>query len=391
MSNVQNEVVIVDAVRTPMGRSKGGMFRNVRAEELSAALINALFKRNPTVDPTEVEDVIWGCVQQTLEQGYNIARFISLQTPIPKTVSAQTVNRLCGSSMTALHTAAMSIMAGYGDFFIVGGVEHMGHVPMTHGVDMNPKLSKVMAKGAGAMGLTAELLGKIHGITREQQDHFALRSHQKAWDATQKGKFKNEIVPIEGHDENGVLKSFDYDEVIRQETSMEGLGKLKPVFDPKNGSVTAGNSSAISDGASALLVMSAHKAKNLGLRPLAKIKSMSAAGCDPSTMGYGPVPAVQKALKRAGLKISDIDLFEVNEAFAAQSLPVLKDLGLLDEVENKVNLNGGAIALGHPLGCSGARIVGTLLHLMQQKNSRYGVATMCIGMGQGVATVLERV
>lgn len=388
---MNHEAVIVDAVRTPMGRSKGGMFRNVRADELSAHMINALLKRNASVDPTEIEDVIWGCVQQTLEQAYNVARFATLQTPIPHSVSSQTVNRLCGSSMTALHTATTSILSGFGDIFIVGGVEHMGHVPMNHGLDMNPKLSKVMAKGAGAMGLTAELLGKIHGITREQQDHFAMRSHQKAWDATQKGKFKNEIVPTEGHDDSGRLKTFDYDEVIRSDTNMESLGKLKPAFDPRSGTVTAGNSSAISDGAAALLVMSAARAKSLGLRPIAKVKSIAAAGCDPSIMGYGPVPAVQKALKRAGLKVSDIDLFELNEAFAAQSLPVLKDLGLLDEVENKVNLNGGAIALGHPLGCSGARITGTLLHVMQQKNARLGVATMCIGMGQGVATILERV
>ncbi|MCM0604876.1 MAG: acetyl-CoA C-acyltransferase FadA [Xanthomonadaceae bacterium] len=391
MSSNNHEAVIVDAVRTPMGRSKGGMFRNVRSDELSAHMINSLLKRNSIIDPAEIEDVIWGCVQQTLEQSFNIARFAALQTPIPHSVSAQTVNRLCGSSMTALHTAAMSIQCGLGDVFIVGGVEHMGHVPMHHGVDINPKLNKVMAKGAGAMGLTAELLAKMHGITREQQDHFAMRSHQKAWDAAQKGKFKNEIVPTEGHDENGRLKSYDTDEVIRADCTLEGLGKLKAVFDPKNGTVTAGNSSAISDGASALLVTSLAKAKSLGLRPIAKIKSFAAAGCDPSIMGYGPVPAVQKALKRAGLKVTDIDVFELNEAFAAQSLPVLKDLGLIDEIENKVNLNGGAIALGHPLGCSGSRITGTLLHIMQQKNARLGVATMCIGMGQGVATVFERI
>lgn len=391
MSSNNHEAVIVDAVRTPMGRSKGGMFRNVRADELSAHMINSLLKRNSSIDPAEIEDVIWGCVQQTLEQSFNIARFAALQTPIPHSVSAQTINRLCGSSMSALHSAVMSIQCGLGDIFIVGGVEHMGHVPMNHGVDINPKLNKVMAKGAGAMGLTAELLAKMHGINREQQDHFAMRSHQKAWDATQKGKFKNEIVPTEGHDENGRLKTYDYDEVIRADCTMEGLGKLKAVFDPKNGTVTAGNSSAISDGASALLVTSLSRAKSLGLRPIAKVKSIAAAGCDPSIMGYGPVPAVQKALKRAGLKITDIDVFELNEAFAAQSLPVLKDLGLIDEVENKVNLNGGAIALGHPLGCSGSRITGTLLHIMQQKNARLGVATMCIGMGQGVATVFERI
>jgi acetyl-CoA acyltransferase len=218
-----------------------------------------------------------------------------------------------------------------------------------------------------------------------------MRSHQKAHEATIAGRFKNEIVPIEGHDENGFLKKFDFDEVIRPETNMESLAKLKPAFDPKGGTVTAGNSSAISDGASGLLVMSMEKAKALGLTPMAKIRSMASAGCDPSIMGYGPVPAVKKALKRANMQISDIDLFELNEAFAAQGIPVLKDLGLLEQLETKVNLNGGAIALGHPLGCSGSRIIGTLLHIMKEKNLSTGVATMCIGFGQGIATVFERV
>jgi len=385
------KVVIVDAVRTPMGRSKGGMFRNVRAENLSAEVINALLKRNSKVDPNEVEDVIWGCVQQTLEQGFNIARFASLMTPIPHSASAQTVNRLCGSSMSALHTATMSIMTGHGDVYVVGGVEHMGHVPMTHGIDPNPTSSKYSAKAAGMMGLTAELLGKMHKISREAQDQFALRSHQNAHRATVEGRFKGEIIPILGHDEAGALKSFDFDEVIRADANMADLSKLKPAFDPKGGTVTAGNSSAISDGASGLLVMSEERAKSLGIQPMARVRAMASAGCDPSIMGYGPVPAVQKVLKRAGMSIGDVDLFELNEAFAAQSLPVLKDLQLLDVLDKKVNLNGGAIALGHPLGCSGSRITGTLLHLMKAKNARTGVATMCIGMGQGIATVFERV
>ncbi len=385
------DVVIIDAVRTPMGRSKGGMFRNVRAENLSASMINALLARNPKVDPNEVEDVIWGCVQQTMEQGFNIARFASLMTPIPHTASAQTINRLCGSSMSALHTAAMSIMTGNGDVFMVGGVEHMGHVPMTTGIDPNPAASKYFAKASGMMGITAELLAKMHGITRKSQDEFAYRSHKNAAAATAEGRFKNEIVPLEGHDDDGRLKVFDYDEVIRGDVNLEALSQLKPAFDPKNGMVTAGNSSAISDGASGLLVMSADRAKALGLQPMAKIRAMATAGVDPSIMGYGPVPAVHKALKRAGMKIEDIDLWELNEAFAAQSLPVMKDLKLLDHMETKVNLNGGAIALGHPLGCSGARISGTLLHLMKAKGARTGVATMCIGMGQGIATVFERV
>jgi acetyl-CoA acyltransferase len=386
-----NDAVVVDAVRTPMGRSKGGMFRNVRADDMSATLIEALLDRNPDVDPAEIEDVIWGAVQQTREQGFNIARFAQLMTRIPHTTSAQTVNRLCGSSMSALHTAAMGIMTGNGDVFVVGGVEHMGHLPMTHGLDPNPAVSKYSAKAAGMMGLTAELLAKVHGISREAQDEFALRSHRKAHEATVEGRFADEIIPMEGHDAEGFSKIFDYDEVIREDTNLESLAALKPAFDPKNGTVTAGNSSAISDGASALLVMSWQRARDLGLEPMARIRSMATVGVDPSIMGYGPVPAVRKALDRAGLKIQDIDLWELNEAFAAQSLPVLKDLQLRRDIEEKVNLNGGAIALGHPLGCSGARITATLLHLMKSNGYDTGVATMCIGLGQGIATVFEKI
>jgi len=384
------DVVVVDAIRTPMGRSKGGMFRNTRAEVLSARLIQALLDRNAGLDPAEVEDVIWGCVQQTLEQGFNIAKNASLMTDLPHSVAGQTINRLCGSSMQSIHAATQSIQTGNGDIFIVGGVEHMGHVPMMHGVDFAPQIAKHSAKGSGMMGLTAELLGKMHGFDRETQDKFAYNSHQRAHAATQSGAFKKEIIAMEGHDANGALKTFDYDEVIRPETSLEGLASLRPVFDPR-GTVTAGNASALSDGASAMLVMSADKAKELGLEPIAKIRSMGVAGCDPAIMGYGPVPAVRKALKRAGLTANDIDLWELNEAFAAQSLPVLKDIGILDVMDEKVNLNGGAIALGHPLGCSGTRISGTLLRLMESKQATLGVATMCIGLGQGIATVFEKV
>ncbi len=384
------DVVIVDAIRTPMGRSKGGMFRNVRAEVMSAKLIQALLDRNSALDPAEIEDVIWGCVQQTLEQGFNVARNAMLMTDIPHSVAGQTVNRLCGSSMQAIHTATQSIMTGNGDVFLVGGVEHMGHVPMMHGVDFAPQIAKHSAKGSGMMGLTAELLGKMHGFDRKTQDEFAVRSHARAHAATTSGAFAAEILAMEGHDADGALTTFDFDEVIRPETNLEGLGNLRPVFDPR-GTVTAGNASAISDGASAMLIMSAEKADALGITPIAKVRSMAVAGCDPAIMGYGPVPAVNKALKRAGLQTSDIDVWELNEAFAAQSLPVLKDLGLLDVVDEKVNLNGGAIALGHPLGCSGTRISGTLLRLMESKNATLGVATMCIGLGQGIATVFERV
>jgi acetyl-CoA acyltransferase len=291
--------------------------------------------------------------------------------------------------MTALHHAVMAIQSGNGELMIVGGVEHMGHVPMNHGVDIDPEYAKHSAKASGMMGLTAEYLARMHKITREQQDRFALRSHERAAAATRSGAFKGEIVPVLGHDADGAPKLYDFDEVIRMDASYEAMAGLKPAFDPKNGTVTAGNSSAISDGASALLVMSAEKAKSLGLKPMARVRSMAAAGCDPSIMGYGPVPATQKALKKAGMKIQDIDCVELNEAFAAQSLPVVKDLGLMDEMDRKVNLNGGAIALGHPLGCSGARITGTLLHLMKAKGFKTGLSTMCIGMGQGVATILE--
>mgnify|MGYP003330508289 CR=1 FL=1 len=386
-----NDAVIIDAARTPMGRSKGGIFRNNRAENISVELVNGLLKRNPQIDPNQFDDVIWGCVQQTLEQGFNIARFIALQTPIPYTVPAQTVNRLCGSSMSALHIATSYIKAGEGDLFLVGGVEHMGHVPMNHGIDFNPKGSKYYAKASGMMGITAEMLARQQRINREDQDKFALRSHQNAHEATIQNRFKDEIIPIEGHDQDGNLKLCETDEVIRPETTLEALGKLPTVFDPRNGTVTAGNSSAISDGASCLIVASEQKAKEFGLTPMAKVKSMATVGLDPAIMGYGPVPAVKKALKKANLSVSDIDLFELNEAFAAQSLPVLKDLQLLDHLDEKVNLNGGAIALGHPLGCSGSRITATLLHLLRSKNKNLGVATMCIGFGQGVATVFERV
>jgi acetyl-CoA acyltransferase len=239
MSLNSRDVVIIDGVRSAMGRSKGGMFRNVRAEELSAALIRALIERNPGFEPTEIEDVIWGCVNQTLEQGMNVARNALLLAGLPHTVAGQTVNRLCGSSMQALHTAAAQIMTNQGDVFVIGGVEHMGHVGMTHGVDLNPAASKQYAKASNMMGLTAEMLGRMHGITREQQDQFALRSQLKAAEATSEGRFRNEIVGIEGHDADGVRVLCDVDEVIRGDTTLEGLASLKPVFDPRNGTVTA--------------------------------------------------------------------------------------------------------------------------------------------------------
>ena len=384
------DVVIVDGVRSAMGRTKGGGFAHVRAENLSAALVQALFERNPGVPKADVEDVVWGCVNQTLEQGFNVARAVGLMAGLPKQVAAQTVSRLCGSSMSALHIAAQGVMTGYGDVFVIGGVEHMQHVPMMHGVDLNPAMCRYMARASMMMGATAEMLGQMHGVSREQMDAFALRSHQRAHAATVEGRFANEIVPVQGHDEHGALKIIDTDEVIRAEASLEALAGLPPAFVPKTGTVTAGTSSALSDGAAAMLVMSGEKAMALGITPRARIRSMAVSGCDPAIMGYGPVPASKKALKRAGASIEDISHVELNEAFAAQSIPVIKDLGLADHLDRKVNLNGGAIALGHPLGASGARILTTLMNVMDQDDGELGLATMCIGMGQGIATVIER-
>jgi len=390
MSYQPRDAVIVDFARTAMGRSKGGMFRQTRAEDLSADLVNGLLARNSQVDPAEVEDVIWGCVNQTNEQGWNIARMMSLLTVIPHTSAAQTVSRLCGSSMSALHTAAQAIQTNNGDVFVIGGVEHMGHLPMDHGIDPNPRLSKHVAKAAGMMGMTAEMLSLLHGISREQQDQFAVRSHKFAAAAAAAGKFDREIIAVPGHDANGFKQLCKADETIRADSNMADLAKLPPAFNPKGGSVTAGNSSQITDGASAMIVMSYERAKALGLTPKARIRAMAVAGVDPSIMGYGPVPSTEKALKRAGMSLADIETVELNEAFAAQALVVLKDLKLLEAMDEKVNLYGGAIALGHPFGCSGARITGTLLSVMEDKGTTIGLSTMCIGLGQGISTIIER-
>ena len=391
MSLNSRDAVIVDFARSAMGRSKNGCFRNVRADDLSVAVIRGLLARNPKLDVAEIDDVIWGCVLQRGEQGMNLARNIVLRAQLPFTIPAQTVNRLCGSSMSALHTAAANIMAGIGDVYLVGGVEHLGHLPMMDDVDINPKLGLNVAKAAGMMGMTAEYLAMMHGIGREAQDKLGLRSHQLAHKATVEGKFAREIIPVEGHDAAGALTLVEQDETIRPETTLEGLASLPPAFNPQGGTVTAGTSSQISDGASAMLVMSAERAQALGLEPVARIRAMTLAGVDPSIMGYGPVPSTQKALKKLGLTIKDIEMVELNEAFAAQALPVLKDLDLLDYMEDKVNVHGGAIALGHPFGCSGTRITGSLLTVMQDRDLTLGVSTMCIGLGQGITTVVERI
>lgn len=393
MSLNPRDAVIIDYARSAMGRSKNGCFRNVRADDLSAAVLRGLLARNEELDPAEIDDLIWGSVIQRGEQGMNLARMIVLNAELPHTVPGQTVNRLCGSSMSALQTAAANIMAGVGDVYLVGGVEHLGHLPMMDpiNVDPNPRMGRSVAKAAGMMGMTAEYLAMMHGISREDQDRFGVRSHHLAHQATVDGKFEREIIPIDGHDDSGALVSVTTDETIRPETSMEGLAQLKPSFNPNGGTVTPGQSSQISDGASAMLIVSAEKAQALGMTPLARVKAMTVAGVDPSIMGYGPVPSTQKALDKLGMTIDDIEMVELNEAFAAQALPVLKDLGLLEQMEEKVNLHGGAIALGHPFGCSGTRITGSLLNVMEERDLTVGVATMCVGLGQGITTVVERV
>lgn len=391
MSVNPRDAVIVDYARSAMGRSKNGCFRNVRADDLSVAVIKGLLARNEKLDPAEIDDLIWGCVLQRGEQGMNLARMLVLGAQLPFTIPAQTVNRLCGSSMSAMHTAAASIMAGLGDVYLVGGVEHLGHLPMMDDVDVNPRMGLNVAKAAGMMGMTAEYLALMHGVSREDQDKMGVRSHQLAHQATIAGKFAKEIIPVEGHDAQGALIAVEHDETIRPETSMESLAQLPPAFNPQGGTVTAGQSSQISDGASAMLVMSFEKAQALGLTPIAKINAMTTAGVDPSIMGYGPVPSTQKALKKLGLTMKDIEMVELNEAFAAQALPVLKDLELLDDMEDKVNVHGGAIALGHPFGCSGTRITGSLLTVMQDRDQTMGISTMCIGLGQGITTVIERI
>lgn len=383
------DAVIVDYARTPMGRSKNGCFRHRRADDISADLINALLARNTSLPVEDIDDVLWGCVMQRDEQGFNIARNIVLRAGLPHSIPAQTINRLCGSSMSALHIATSNIRAGLGDVYCIGGVEHMGHVDMNSAMNPNPLWSLSVAKAAGSMGLTAEYLAQIHHIHREDMDAFAVRSHQLAAAATKEGRFVQEIIPIHGHDESGALCLIEHDETIRPETSLEALRALRPVFDPKNGTITAGTSSQVSDGASVMLVMSAERASSLGLTPIARVAALGLAGVDPSVMGIGPVPASAKALDALGMTLADMEAIELNEAFAAQGLAVLDAMGIRDQMEAKVNLYGGAIALGHPFGCSGARISGTLLSVMRARNQKWGLATMCIGLGQGIATVLE--
>jgi acetyl-CoA acyltransferase len=389
MTIAARDAVIVAFGRTAMGRSKNGQFRNVRAEDMSAELINGLFEKHRKLDPVAVDELIWGCANQTAEQGANLARQVTILSRLPNTVPAHTVNRLCGSSMTALHAATNAIMAGTGDMYVVGGVEQIGHVPMYGSLDLDPRIARHAARASMNMGLTAEFCGRKRNISRKQQDEFGLRSHQRAHAATESGQFNDEIIAIDGHDADGRLIRATRDEPIRPGTTLEELAGLNPVFDPVDGTITAGTSSQFSDGASVLVLMSAGKARSDGIEPLARIAGTGVAGTEPSMMGFGPVPSSAKALKRAGVSMRDIGAVEINEAFAAQTLACLVDMALAKTMDDKVNLFGGAIALGHPFGCSGARITGTLLNVMRTRGDRLGLATMCVGMGQGTATVLE--
>jgi len=381
------EAVIVEAVRTPVARAhpEKGWFKDIRSDELGVIVVRELLNRTK-IDPAEIEDVILGCATQSGEQAMNIARYIAIMTGLPFGVAAQTINRQCASGMTAVHSAAQAIMAGYGDVFIAGGIEHMTHLPEGTGADLNPKRFEFVERSSSSMGLTAENLAEMYNISRREQEEYALRSHQKAIAAQEESRFRDEIVPVEVPLKNGV-KKVDSDQNPRSYTSLDIMAALEPIARP-GGTITAATASAASDGAAAILLMSREKAKKMGLKPKAKVLSMAVAGVDPKLMGLGIIPATRKALDRAGLTIDDIDVAEINEAFAVVAIVAIRELGI---AEGKVNPNGGAVALGHPMGCSGARLVTTLTHEMVRRRAKYGLAAMCVGMGQGAATVLERV
>lgn len=388
------DAVIVTGVRTAVGRAKRGTLKDFRPDEMLAIVISEAVKRTPNLNPEEIDDVIIGCAFPEGEQGLNVARIASLRAGLPVSVPAITINRFCSSGLQSIAFAAERIKLGYADIIIAGGVESMSMVPMTgNKFSANPYLAENYPEVYISMGLTAERVAEKYHITREMQDEFALKSHQKALKAIQEGKFKDEIVPlkvvnkyINGKGEKIVEeKIFNTDEGPRADTSLEKLAQLKPAF-KEGGTVTAGNSSQMSDGAAVVVVMSDKKANELGLKPIARFVSYAVAGVPPEIMGIGPVEAIPKALKLAGLKLDDIGLIELNEAFAAQSLAVIKLAGLNEEI---INVNGGAIALGHPLGCTGAKLTVTILNEMKRRNVKYGMVTMCIGGGMGAAGIFE--
>ena len=381
------DAVVIDAVRTPIGKAsaENGIFRDVRADDLSAFIMRTIVDRTG-IDPSLIEDVKWGCVQQQGEQGFDVARTAALMAELPIETGGVTIQRNCASSLTAINSAAMSAIAGCEDVQIAGGVEHMDHIPMYKDVAPSPTLFRKHSQAIMNMGLTAENLARKYRIDRKRQDEFAMRSHQLAAKATRQGDFNREVVPTWGRDEQGRKTLISADQCIRPDCSVDGLSALRPAFQPEGGTVTPGNSSPMNVGAAAMLIMSDEKARELGLKPMARIRAMAVAGVDPSEMGIGPVPAVHKALERAGLSLQDIGCIEINEAFAVQVLSCLKLLGI---EEDHVNTRGGAIAIGHPLGASGARIATTLVHRMRDEGQPLGLATMCVGMGQGVATIFE--
>jgi len=380
------EALIVNAVRTPIARAHPdkGWFKDIRSDELGVIVIRELLRRT-NVDPKQIEDVVLGCANQTGEQAMNVARYIAIMAGLPFEVAAQTINRQCASSMTAVHSAAQAIMTGCGDIFIAGGIESMTHLPEGAGADLNPKRFQFVHRSSSSMGLTAENLAEMYNISRQEQEEFASRSHRKAIAAQEEGRFKNEMVPVEIISDNGSKRLIDSDQNPRPYTSPELMAALEPIS-RQGGTITAATTSPASDGAAAIMLVSREKSEEIGLMPKAKVLSMAVAGVDPKLMGLGMVPAARKALERAGLTIADIDLAELNEAFAVVAMVAIRELGIDEE---KVNPNGGAVALGHPMGCTGARLVTTLVHEMARRQARYGLAAMCVAMGPGAATVLE--
>jgi acetyl-CoA acyltransferase len=380
------EVVIVSSVRTAVGKAGKGTLRETRPDDMAAAAIKGALERVPAVTPDQVEDVILGCAMPEAEQGMNVARQASLLAGIPHTAGAMTINRFCSSGLQAIALGAQAIQTGEAEVVVAGGTESMSLVPMGgHKVAPNPTLLERYPDSYLGMGLTAENVARKYGIDRERSDAFALRSHQRAVAAIEAGKFKDEIVALTVGD-NGTAAAFDTDEGPRRDTDLPALAKLKPAFAAK-GIVTAGNASQMSDGAAAAVLMSAGKAEELGLKPLARFVTYAVAGVPPEIMGIGPVEAIPKALRQAGLKLADIDVVELNEAFACQALAVIEAAGLDPE---KVNVNGGAVALGHPLGCTGAKLTAQILREMGRRNARYGLVTMCVGGGMGAAGIFER-